>query len=226
MPFSAQMGKKKSKARSAPSSSTTVALVAISEADIIDAIVAGDLIQLQGFGRQGVRVTNADPLFVAMEGGNVDVVRCLVTDLGADVSQRAHHYNLDVIRCLVIEYGADVNRTSSDGWSPLYTAAEQAGLDVLKSVVHDFGADINLASQNGATPLYIAAKNGRLDVLRYLGNELGADVNQAKHDGATPLFIAAQKGLLDVVRYLVAESGADITRRGKMASRPYSSLPR
>jgi hypothetical protein len=82
------MGKKKSKARGVSKSSAIVAAAAIFEADIMDACRSRDLAKIRRWGYQGVRVTTAEPLSIAIRLGNLDVIRCLVMDLGADVSQR------------------------------------------------------------------------------------------------------------------------------------------
>jgi hypothetical protein len=119
------MGKKKSKARSASGA------VVVSAADIKKACLAGDLIKLRRWRRQGVRVTSAEPLLIAIKDGKVDLMRCLVNDLGADVNQAREdgasflHIapqigNVDLIRCITLVFGADVNQTDANGAKPLY----------------------------------------------------------------------------------------------------------
>jgi hypothetical protein len=51
---------------------------------------ADDLTSLIIWARQGVRVTTVKPLCVAAEEGHLEVVRCLVEKMGADVSHS--HY--------------------------------------------------------------------------------------------------------------------------------------
>jgi ankyrin repeat protein len=136
------MGKKKSKTRGAPSSSASVAAVAVSQADIVDACRARDLVKLRRWGREGVRVTDGLPLMIAVDAvkdGNDEVLRCLVTDLGADLNQR-----------------------DANGFTPLHFAAHDNNLDCIRCLVTEYGADVNQASRNGATPAYLAAQNGQL----------------------------------------------------------------
>jgi hypothetical protein len=55
-------------------------------ATIIEACKRSDTFQLRRWGRQGVRLVSAEPLVMcACDGVSVDVLRCLVKDLGADV---------------------------------------------------------------------------------------------------------------------------------------------
>lgn len=136
----------------------------LGRADIMNACRAGDLVKLRRWGRQGVRVTDVKSLSIAIELGHLDVLRCLVSDLGADLNQihasgltplhfAAGVNSLKVIRCLVTEYGADVNQTILGGYLPLHVAALKGCLDCVRCLVTEFGADVKRANLNGATPL-------------------------------------------------------------------------
>jgi ankyrin repeat protein len=205
----------------------------VSENVIVAACERGDIAQLRRWGRQGVRVNNADLLITAIFAEvSLDILRCLVMELGADVNKArltdgatptivaAQLGDVATIQFLVNELGADVNQNGLDGRTPLSVAAQKGNLALVRCLVKDLGADVNQAKDNGATPnqahgdgttpLYIAAQMGHLAVVRCLVKELGADVNQGMHDGTTPLHIAAQQGCLDVVRCLVKECGAEI----------------
>jgi hypothetical protein len=59
----------------------------VSENAIIEACIRGDVAQLRRWGRQGVRVKSADFLIDAMFAEvSLDILRCLVKELGADVN--------------------------------------------------------------------------------------------------------------------------------------------
>jgi ankyrin repeat protein len=59
---------------------------------------------------------------MACRHGNIDVVRCLVNELGADANQESNlkgltpsqsaavSGNLDIVRCLLDEFGVDVDK--------------------------------------------------------------------------------------------------------------------
>jgi hypothetical protein len=143
------MGKKKSKARGAPSSSASGGAAAISAADFMNACRAGKFVKLRRWGRQGLRVMSAVPLFYAVEEGNLDLMRCLVDDLGADVNQ-AYSLVADVNQAHSL--GADVNQ------------AHSLGADVNQA--HSLGADVNQAYPEGATLLTVAAENTHLHIVR------------------------------------------------------------
>lgn len=77
-------------------------------------------------------MTSAEPLYQsACNGLNLDVLRCLVNELGADVDQHndnggtllqfaVQEGHLAVVQCLVKELGANVNKVTQDGTTVLF----------------------------------------------------------------------------------------------------------
>jgi ankyrin repeat protein len=148
----------------------------------------------------------------------LDVVRCLIVDFDADVSQAnangalplhiaAQEGYLDILRCLFAESSVDVNQAENDGSTPMLIAAQNSDLDIMRCLVKEFAADVNQGKFNGATALYIAASLGDLSMVRVLDKELGADVNQAKkdgiRDGITPLMVAAARNNQALIKHLI-----------------------
>jgi hypothetical protein len=150
-------------------------------------VLAGNITKMKRWATQGVKVASGYPLCMAA----------------------ANNVPLEVLCCLVNDLGADANQASSGGdrMCPLHMAVLRGHLDVVRYLVQKLGADVNLALHHGATPVYIAADTGKLDILRLLVGELGADVHTAIANGCTAVFIAAQKGHVAVVRCLVKDSG-------------------
>jgi hypothetical protein len=110
----------------------------VTELMLTEAASFGYLECLTIWAEEGVRVTSAEPLIYAVYGNHLEVVRCLVQDLGADVNQATPHgwislmiaawkNHLAIVRCLV-ELVADVNQTmESDGRTSLIIAADIGG---------------------------------------------------------------------------------------------------
>jgi ankyrin repeat protein len=123
---------------------------------------------------------------------------------------------VDVIRCLVEEYGANVNQANSNETTPLHIAAYRSHLDSVRCLVREFNANVDQPDRDTATPFQIAAENGNIEILRFMFKYLGADVKKAIPHGDTSLFMAitlfmaVNKRQLDVVRCLVCELGADV----------------
>lgn len=171
---------------------TFSAPLVVKEAMIIQASRSGDLERLRPWARQGVRVTTAAPLIFAAEGGFLNVVIILVTELGADTNE---------------EY---------DGPTALLCAAFRGNVDIVHRLV-DLKADVNQAIKStGETPLIVAAHNGKLDMVRCL-LEGGARIGQTDHDGDTALLMSAMLPQYSTMQYLLEHTGAnieDVNNRG------------
>jgi hypothetical protein len=86
------------------------------EVAILDACRRGDVIHLRRWGQQGVHVMSAAPLYVSAGNGA----------------------SLDVLRCLVKELGADVNGISTEnGATALYYATQNAHLAIMRLLVKE-----------------------------------------------------------------------------------------
>jgi ankyrin repeat protein len=152
----------------------------VSEDKIVQACIRGDRAQLRRWARRGIRVSSGRPLV-----------------------QTAAHGNLDVIRYLVNDVGADVNQADDQGFTPLLMAAQNAHLDSMRCLVMELGADVNQTELTGNTPLIIAVLNGHLSVVRCLVDEIGADVNLANEGGLTALMVAASNKHHKIAAYLM-----------------------
>jgi hypothetical protein len=160
--------------------------VVVTEGMLTEVVHAGDLERLVSWARQGVRVTTARPLFVAVEGGYLEVVRLLVQDLGSDVNQKDQR-----------------------GQTPLILAAENGCTDLVRLLVTDLGADINQGDSHGVTPVFAAAESGHLAGLRCLV-QLGADIEAVNSDGYSALLSSALSGQYSTTQYLLKDAGADM----------------
>lgn len=141
----------------------------VSDATILRAVEDGDLAQLQQWGRQGVRVRSAKSL-------------CIAAGIGA---------SLDVMRCLVEILGADVNGVNEDGHTPLGYAANMGNVDGIRYLVTELGADVSLCDTYSAPPLRTATQEKYLSAMLCLVKELGADVNQKSNHGSTAFTCSA-----------------------------------
>jgi ankyrin repeat protein len=68
---------------------------------------------------------------------------------------------------LVTEGKADVDKTTDDGFTPLYMAAELGHTDIAALLVKG-GADINIAFKGKFTPLFKAKKHGHQAIVALL----------------------------------------------------------
>jgi hypothetical protein len=85
--------------------------------------------------------------------------------------------NVDMLRCLGKELGADVNKGGPNGDTALLHATIFASLNIVRCLVKDLGADVNQANVHMLTTLMSAACEGDLGVVRWLLAEGGASVD-------------------------------------------------
>jgi hypothetical protein len=167
--------------------------VVVTERMLIEAARAGDLESLTMWARQGVRVTTGGPLCAAAGDGHLEVMRYLVQQLGADVSQAiprkvtplinaARGDNLAVAQCL-LELGADIDQTTPKV-TPLMVAARRGTLAMVRCLVQ-LGAEVGATNANGDTALLGSAGSGRYATTRYLLEQAGANMEDVNNDGAT-----------------------------------------
>jgi ankyrin repeat protein len=150
--------------------------VEVTENIIVRYCILNDVKKLWRWAQQGVRVESAHPSCTAALFGRLNVMRRLVKDIGADVSQ-----------------------ADKDGHHPLYVAAQVGHLPAVRCLVKDLDADVNQQTDDGLTPMSTAACMGRVDLLYYLVKELDANVNLGDTIGCTPMYAAAEQGRVDVV---------------------------
>jgi hypothetical protein len=125
---------------------------------------------------------------------------------------------INVARCLMNDLGADVNLADEmgPGRTPMNFAAQGGFVDLMRCLVKEFGADPNQGDATGVVAFRVAAYNGDLDAMQCLSNELGADVGHKDNEGRTASFFAANEGHFAVVRCLVREYGADVNHRSNL----------
>jgi hypothetical protein len=175
---------------SAPSSPSVT--VVVTDQMVTEAALAGDLEQLQDFARQGVRVVSAEPLCTAVINSSVEMVVCLVQELGTDVNQsipsdRATrtalfhadaHGKPEMVECLV-GLGADVGiATINSGNTALHESSLQDGHSMLQCLLEHTDANMEEANYFGDTSWDILLSNL---YVRGLG------VNEEHHGAVTAL---------------------------------------
>ena len=92
---------------------------------------------------------------------------------------------LDVVVCLVKELGADVNAYRSDELqTPLRIASEKGHHLLIRTLVMELGVQLQESA------LHIAVLRGQHQAARVLARELGANVGARNFYGRTPLHFA------------------------------------
>jgi hypothetical protein len=92
--------------------------------------------------------------------------------------------SLDMMKCLVTELGADVDQVFYDGLTTLIATAHTGFLDVLQCLVA-LGASVDIKDNNGNTALLISARAGHFPITQYLIEHTDADIEEVNDCGET-----------------------------------------
>jgi ankyrin repeat protein len=89
-----------------------------------------------------------------------------------------------VVRCLLNECGADVSQPNTCGSTALHVAASKGHEHVVRCLVKECGADIDQANNNGVTPLTVAVADKHTKIAVWLTRH-GADSQVSHPHGGT-----------------------------------------
>ncbi|OWZ03607.1 Serine/threonine protein kinase [Phytophthora megakarya] len=76
--------------------------------------------------------------------------------------------DLDIVRFLIDQSGADVNATSKAGFTALMWAVEGASIDIVRYLLEEVGVDVKFRNQLGETAFQKAADRGYQEIQRIL----------------------------------------------------------
>jgi hypothetical protein len=117
--------------------------------EIVDARIAGNVDQLRRWHLSGINVLfSAEPLVEAASYAQLDMLRFLVQELGANANQTSPYANAN---------DAGLHLTAMDG-----------NLEVVICLISERGANVCQAAHNGITPIFVTALFGRLPVIAWL----------------------------------------------------------
>ncbi|XP_071108742.1 serine/threonine-protein phosphatase 6 regulatory ankyrin repeat subunit B-like isoform X2 [Haliotis cracherodii] len=168
---------------------------------------------------------NRDCLMLACEGGNISIVKHVLSMKTCDINRRGGwltqtpvmmaleggHY--DVCHLLVSE-GADLTLTDKYNRDCLMLACERGNMNIVKHVLSMKTCDINRrGGELKQTPVMMALEGGHYDVDHLLVSE-GADLTLTDRDNRDCLMLACERGNMNIVKHVLSMKTCDINRRG------------
>nr|XP_055076899.1 transient receptor potential cation channel, subfamily N, member 1 isoform X1 [Misgurnus anguillicaudatus] len=145
------------------------------------------------------------PLLLAVEAGNVGIVRELLSSQSEPQLRAVKSENGDTvlhISCrrkdvetakVLVESGANPDSQNNEWQTPLHIAAFQGDENMLKFLYH-CKANPNILDKMDRSPLHIAAEQGHTSVVEILTEKFKSCVLARTKDGNTLLHIASQCG--------------------------------
>jgi ankyrin repeat protein len=119
----------------------------------------------------------------------------------AELTKAISTDNISAFMSLINE-GAKLNGKNSDGWPPLYLAAQKGDSSWAKALI-SAGANVDAKTTNGFTALISAAYDGHEGIVTEL-IAAGADVNAKTYKGTTALINASARNHKRIVDALKA----------------------
>ena len=168
------------------------------------------------------------PIFMACEGGHLDVVRKLASEHGCDLMARDSDGNTplhiaalsgreEVVRELVTEYRCPVDCVSCNERTPLHLAAWKGHSSVVRLLLDELEANASCIDKNGDTALDLAALDGHVNLII---SEFKCSPHANLKLGRSPFHIACSSGHLDVVKNMISEYGCDVMALDSNGSTP------
>ncbi|KAJ8273368.1 hypothetical protein GJAV_G00100820 [Gymnothorax javanicus] len=145
------------------------------------------------------------PLFIAVEAGNVGIVKELLGALTEPqlVTQRKGAGDTALHVCcrrkdtemakVLVEHGASVDFQNAEGQTPLHVAAWE-GDELMLKFFYQCKANPNIVDKLDRSPLHIAAERGHTSVVEVLTEKFKSNVLARTKDGSTLLHITSQCG--------------------------------
>ncbi|XP_067660172.1 putative ankyrin repeat protein RF_0381 [Haliotis asinina] len=168
-------------------------------------------------------------LHVACQGGNVDIIKYLLTQDIVDIDRKdwfgwtpvmctANHGHKDAFDVLV-EGGADLAIMGNNKINTLHLACEGGNVEIIKYLLKHDIVDINSRDGKGSTPIMHVANDGHEDVFDVLIDK-GADVSLVNGDKETILHLACKGGNVEIIKYLLTRNTVDINSRDNWGLTP------
>ena len=125
---------------------------------------------------------------------------------------------VDIVECLVSEVGC--NPASPDNDGNLHVACLGGHLNVVKYLITNRYCSPNSTDEQGRTLLHHACVKGHMNIVRYLIKELDCNPLVLDDNHSTPLHLACNSGHIQIVQWLLRDGRVDVMSVNKSGCTP------
>ncbi|KAJ3051573.1 Ankyrin repeat domain-containing protein 16 [Rhizophlyctis rosea] len=148
----------------------------------------------------------------ACRAGNLDILKCLVEDFGADVNVPNKNSRRPLHECIehhelvayLLSHNADPNGFKQGTWTPLMLAASKS-LPATLTLLHTHGALLNPTNKDGWTCLHLSAQSGSLPCTSNILSHSPSLLWTHARNGMVPVHVAAKHGFTECVEALMGK---------------------
>jgi len=155
------------------------------------------------------KVMRRRPLYLACNGGHIDIVKWLVQELHVKVYVddvcAAVSDDAELVLWMISELRLDPTKAGLDG---------KCALEIIVTQVSDMTKYVQLIAETAydrGRLLCCAVEDGDLGPIKVLVKQLHANVEAVSNEGLTPFLIACRSRSVDIVVWLVEQAHADVT---------------
>jgi ankyrin repeat protein len=161
----------------------------------------------------------------AAEGGHVETVQALTTELGCSSEVTGFHGvsllhlacfsgSIKLAEVLITDFGVDIVSVDDSGNTPLHMACWGGHEELARLLITKYNCPVDAVNKNNHTPLHIACWIGHSTIVKMLVSEFKANLMARDHENDTPINKAALNGHEDTVKVLITELGCSSQIKG------------
>ncbi|XP_067660111.1 putative ankyrin repeat protein RF_0381 [Haliotis asinina] len=168
-------------------------------------------------------------LHVACQGGNVEIVKVIITSNAVYINSREKGGSIPVMSAaraghkavfdILVEAGADLSLVNNNKETILHVACQGGNVEIVKVIITSNAVYINSREKGGSIPVMSAARAGHKAVFDILV-EAGADLSQVTNKEETIFHMACVGGNVEIIKCLMTHGIVDIDSRDRKGWTP------
>ncbi|KAL0311525.1 UNVERIFIED_CONTAM: protein ACCELERATED CELL DEATH 6 [Sesamum angustifolium] len=177
-----------------------------------------------GNNTMGGKHKNKSPVYAAIRGRNIDVIKLLWErdpssfELRNGKGKNPLHAAVcmgytEAVKFLLDKHYEFAYQNDKWGNYPIHSASNKGLLDIIKFMLQQRPDIRDLLTAHGQNMLHVAARSGKYEAVKYMLKMPGLEklISERDEDGNTPLHLATMYGHLKIVAMLVRDARVNLT---------------